>query len=49
MVRKKKLPIRWDRLAKGNLDKIYAYIAEDIGSASQKGKKSAGRTRQQPE
>ena len=29
MVGKKKLPIRWDKLAKDNLDAIYDYIAED--------------------
>ena len=39
MVRKKKLPIRWDRLAKNNLDDIYAYIAEDSVAAARKVKK----------
>ena len=39
MVRKKKLPIRWDRLAKDNLDDIYAYIAEDSVTAARKVKK----------
>ena len=29
MVGKKKLPIRWDRLAKDNLDNIYSYISRD--------------------
>ena len=36
---KKKLPIRWDRLAKENLDNIYAYIAEDSITAARKVKK----------
>ncbi len=39
MVRKKKLPIRWDRLAKNNLDDIYAFIAEDSIAAARKVKK----------
>jgi len=39
LVRKKKLPIRWDRLAKNNLDDIYAYIAEDSVTAARKVKK----------
>jgi plasmid stabilization system protein ParE len=38
-VRKKKLPIRWDRLAKNNLDEIYAYIADDSVAAARKVKK----------
>jgi len=29
LVGKKKLPIRWDRLAKDNLDNIYSYISRD--------------------
>ena len=39
MVKKKKLPIRWDKLAKDNLDNIYAYIAEDSVAAARKVKK----------
>ncbi len=39
MVGKKKLPIRWDRLAKDNLDDIYAYLAEDSVEAAKKVKK----------
>ncbi len=39
MVRKKKLPIRWDRLAKKNLDNIYEYIAQDSVVAARKVKK----------
>ena len=39
MVSKKKLPIRWDRLAKNNLDAIYDYIAEDSVAAARKVKK----------
>jgi len=35
----KKLPIRWDRLAKDNLDAIYHYIAEDSVLAARKVKK----------
>ncbi|MDO8928071.1 MAG: type II toxin-antitoxin system RelE/ParE family toxin [Bacteroidota bacterium] len=35
----KKLPIRWDRLAKDNLDAIYNYIAEDSLLAARKVKK----------
>jgi len=31
---KKKLPIRWDRKAKENLDSIYDYIANDSLSAA---------------
>lgn len=37
---KKKLPIRWDRLAKENLDAIYDYIAEDSVAAARKVKKT---------
>ncbi len=37
--RKRKLPIRWDRLAKDNLDKIYEYIAKDSITAARKVKK----------
>lgn len=39
MVTKKKLPIRWDRLAKDNLDNIYSYIAEDSVTAARMVKK----------
>jgi plasmid stabilization system protein ParE len=39
LVRKEKLPVRWDRLAKDNLDNIYAYIAEDSIAAARKVKK----------
>jgi plasmid stabilization system protein ParE len=39
LVRKKKLPIHWDRLAKNNLDDIYNYIAEDSVMAARKVKK----------
>jgi plasmid stabilization system protein ParE len=39
LVSKKKLPIRWDRLAKENLDRIYEYIAEDSKQAARKVKK----------
>ena len=39
MVSKKKLPIRWDRLAKKHLDGIYEYIAEDSIFAARKVKK----------
>ena len=39
MVGKKKLPIRWDKLAKDNLDAIYDYIAEDSVLAARKVKK----------
>ncbi len=38
-MKKKKLPIRWDRLAKDNLVNIYAYIAEDSLVAARKVKK----------
>lgn len=37
---KKKLPIRWDRLAKKHLDCIYDYIAEDSVSAARRVKKA---------
>jgi len=36
LVDKKKFPIRWDRLAKDNLDAIYDYIAEDSVLAARK-------------
>ena len=39
MVRKKKLPIRWDRLAKENLDQIFDFIAQDSVTAARKVKK----------
>lgn len=39
MVKRKKLPVRWDRIAKDNLDKIYAYIAQDSVPAARKVKK----------
>ncbi len=39
MVRKRTLPIRWDRLAKKNLDDIFEYIAEDSITAARKVKK----------
>jgi len=39
LVRKKKLPIRWDRLAKDNLDSIYEHIAEDSIQAARMVKK----------
>ncbi|WP_372946901.1 type II toxin-antitoxin system RelE/ParE family toxin [Mariniphaga sp.] len=39
MVRKKKLPIRWDRQAKENLDQIYTYISKDSISDARKVKK----------
>jgi len=35
----KRLPIRWDRLAKRNLDDIYNYIAKDSLLAAKKVKK----------
>lgn len=35
----KSLPIRWDKLAKQNLDAIYFYIAEDSVIAARKVKK----------
>ena len=38
-MKKKKLPIRWDRLAKNNLDNIYDYIARDSVMAARKVKK----------
>lgn len=40
MVKKKKLPIRWDRLAKKHLDSIYEYIAEDSIPTARKVKKA---------
>jgi plasmid stabilization system protein ParE len=39
LVRKRKLPIRWDKLAKKNLDDIFNYIAEDSITAAKKVKK----------
>jgi plasmid stabilization system protein ParE len=39
LVSKKKLPIRWDRQAKDNLDAIYDYIAKDSVLAAKKVKK----------
>jgi len=39
LVKKKKLPIRWDRLAKENLDAIFDYIAEDSVPAARMVKK----------
>ncbi len=39
MVRKKKLPIRWDKRAKENLDSIYDFIAEESVSAARYVKK----------
>ncbi len=36
---KKKLPVRWDKLAKRHLDNIYEYIAEDSVPAARKVKK----------
>lgn len=40
MVKKSKLPIRWDRLAKENLDNIYEYIAKDSFKAARIVKKA---------
>lgn len=39
MVKVRKLPIRWDKLAKRNLDDIYNYIAQDSEAAARKVKK----------
>jgi plasmid stabilization system protein ParE len=39
LVRKRKLPIRWDRLAKKHLDNIYEYIAQDSVTAAKRVKK----------
>jgi len=39
LVGRRNLPIRWDRLAKNNLDEIYAYIAKDSIIAAQRVKK----------
>ena len=39
MVKSKKLPIRWDRLAKKHLDLIYEYIANDSINSAKKVKK----------
>lgn len=40
MVKQKKLPIRWDKQAKENLDRIYDYIANDSLTAARHVKKS---------
>ncbi len=40
MVNKKKLPIRWDSLAKKHLDTIYEHIAEDSIPAARMVKKA---------
>ena len=34
MVKRRKLPVRWDRKAKENLDNIFDYIAEDSLTAA---------------
>lgn len=39
MVTKRKLPIRWDRLAKESLDEIYKYISHDSPQNARKVKK----------
>jgi len=39
LVAKKKLPIRWDKLAKDNLDNIYNYIAKESKPTAIKVKK----------
>ena len=39
MVAKKRLPIRWDRLAKESLDDIYKYISQDSLQNARKVKK----------
>jgi len=39
LLKKKRLPIRWDNLAKENLNGIYDYIAEDSISAARYVKK----------
>jgi plasmid stabilization system protein ParE len=39
LVNKKKLPIRWDRLAKENLDGIYGYISGDSVRTARRVKK----------
>jgi plasmid stabilization system protein ParE len=39
LVRRKKLPIRWDRLAKKHLDNIYDYITKDSVAAARMVKK----------
>jgi plasmid stabilization system protein ParE len=39
LVKGKKLPIRWDRLAKNHLDSIYDYIAKDSFIAARMVKK----------
>jgi len=40
LVKQKKLPIRWDKQAKENLDQIYDYIANDSLTAARHVKKS---------
>jgi plasmid stabilization system protein ParE len=40
LVKKKKLPVRWDPRARESLDDIYNYIAEDSVSAARRVKKS---------
>lgn len=40
MVKRKKLPIRWDRKAKENLDEIYYFISKESVSAAQYVKKN---------
>ena len=39
MVKKKKLPVIWDRIAKKHLDNIYDFIATDSLSSARKVKK----------
>jgi plasmid stabilization system protein ParE len=39
LVTRKKLPIRWDRLAKESLDNIYNYISQDSPKNAKKIKK----------
>jgi plasmid stabilization system protein ParE len=40
LVKNSKLPIRWDKQAKENLDNIYKYIAEDSVTAARNVKKA---------
>ncbi len=40
MVRREKLPIKWDKLAKSNLDTICTYIEQDSVTAARKVKKA---------
>ncbi len=53
MVKQKKLPIRWDILAKSHLDEIYDHIAQDSVNAARYVKKEliilAGRLNNFPE